>query len=124
MSETTMSKNYWSQTLKAALLSLVVCTFLILIFALVIKLFAIPVSALSIVNQVIKGLSIIIGCLMVIRHDRGVIKGIMAGLLYVVLCSALFALLGGEFSWTQTGVDFVMCIVLGAVAGLIAANKF
>ncbi|MDD3832140.1 MAG: TIGR04086 family membrane protein [Clostridia bacterium] len=123
MSQKVKSSNVYSQVLRTGLTSLIVCTILVLMLALVVKIFGIPTSVLPVINQVIKVVSAILGSLFTVRGDRGLIKGILGAVLFLILSTVLFTLLGGILVWGQVGIDALLEIVAGALSGLIASSR-
>ncbi|MEG1527668.1 MAG: TIGR04086 family membrane protein [Clostridia bacterium] len=116
-------RNLLSESLKAGLFSFIICTFLVLLLALIVKLTQMSSNALPIINQVIKGVSVIAGTIIGIRGSKGLYKGALGAILFVIFTTIIFALLGGKFDWKQIGLDVIMCVLLGGVVGAIRSNK-
>jgi putative membrane protein (TIGR04086 family) len=111
------------QIAKSTCAAIVSSLVLVLIFTLIIQLFSLPSSCIKPVNQVIKTLSVIVGGLLFIRGDKGLIKGAIFGALACMLTFFLFSIIGGAFSMSW---KFLLELALGAVAGgitgIIAVN--
>ena len=81
--------------------------------------------ALTIINQVIKLISIIPGGLLAVRayRKRGFALGACVGLIYMILgCSMYYALAGGSFTPASLAAEFAIGGVIGAFTGSLAAN--
>ena len=119
-----MKKEYFfGSVLRATALSLVCSLCGILLFALVVKLAALPTSAVKAVNQFIKVIATFIGCFFSVKGKAGLIKGAVGGALYTVLLYAIFALAaGGGFLSLSLAVDCAFTAIVGGIAGIIAVN--
>ena len=91
---------------------------LVLVAALVIKLFNLKDGLIPVLNQVIKGISILLGCLIAVKgKSNNWLKGLIIGILYIALAFVIFSLLDGEFSF---GLHILNDIALGAVTGTVS----
>ena len=102
---------------KAVAVAAVVTLALVLVFALLIKLFSIGSSAIQPVNQVIKVLSIFLGCFFCLKPGKTAIKGVICGVCTVIVTYFLFAAIAGEISF---GWGNLLDLVFGALAGGIS----
>ncbi len=111
------------QIIKSVLAAVLISLAFVLIFTVLMQLFAIPMGAVKPVNQVFKILSVAIGGLIFIRGDKGLLKGVIYGVIAVLITYLVFGLisLSLSISW-----KFIFEILLGAVAGgisgIIAVN--
>ena len=106
------------EVVKALIIAVILSLLLVLLAALMVKLFNIKTEAIPIINQVIKGVSILVGCLIAIKgKTNNWLKGIIIGILYIALSFVIFSLLDGEFSF---GLNILNDIALGSVTGLIS----
>ncbi|MBQ7340446.1 MAG: TIGR04086 family membrane protein [Clostridia bacterium] len=120
--ENSFVKNYLLPVVKGVLVSVFVSVVIILIFALVIKFLPVSSVAVKIVNQLIKVVSIFIGCKLFISDKGGIVKGLILGLLYVVLVNLTFSLISGNY----VSINFVNLLfggILGAISGIISVNS-
>ena len=111
--------------LKGSLTSVVVSLIGILFFAFVIKLFGITDEFLRPVNQVIKGVSILIGVFAGLKKykQNGFVVGILIGLFYTLLAFVVFSALNGSFNLDKTLLnDILFGGIMGAICGVIAVN--
>ena len=91
----------------------------ILIFAFILKYTIISETVIQPVNQVIKGLSLLVACYFTSRtvHKNGWLVGLSVGLLYTVLTYLIFSILEGNFVF---GLSLLNDIVFGSIGGAIA----
>lgn len=108
----------------AVVVAVILSLLLILLAALLIKLCNIPTSAIAIINQVIKGVSVLVACLLCLKQPvNGWLKGIIVGFFYIAIAFVMFSLLGGGFEWSLKILnDLAIGCVTGLLSGIIAAN--
>ena len=119
------SPKLWFVLLKGTLISLAVSLVGILIFAFFIKYVAVPTSAIRPVNQVIKGISLLVGTFIALKKTdkMGLVTGLLIGLFYTVLAFVVFSVLDGHFEFSKTLVnDLLFGGIIGAICGIIAVN--
>ncbi|MCI8412655.1 MAG: TIGR04086 family membrane protein [Clostridia bacterium] len=105
------------EVLKALIIAVILSLVLVLLAALVVKLFNIGDGVIPIINQVIKGVSILVSCLIAVKHTNGWLKGIIVGILYIALSFVIFSLLDGKFSF---GLNILNDVALGSITGLLS----
>lgn len=113
-------------SLKGAMVALLISLIGILVFAFAIKYFAVGDYLIKPVNQVIKALSVLIGCFVALKKVKhlGLFSGILIGLLYTVISFVVFSILDGNFALSRVVVnDLFFGGVIGAVCGIIAVNS-
>lgn len=84
-----------------------------------------PDSAISPINQVIKGISILIGCFIGLKksNEMGFISGLVIGIFYTALAFVTFSILDGQFVFSKTLLnDLLFGGIIGAICGIIAVN--
>ncbi|MCL1944352.1 MAG: TIGR04086 family membrane protein [Firmicutes bacterium] len=102
--------------LRGVLFALVVALALVLGFGLLVWFFEVSTDMAAIINQVIKGVSIFVGCLIGIRGtSNGWVKGFFVGVLFIIVAFLLFSALDQTF---EVGMNLVNDIALGGVFGL------
>lgn len=112
------SKNAVTEVIKTVIVAVIISLVAVLLMAFLIKLFNINTTAIPIINQVIKGISILVACLICIRiPQNGWLKGIIVGLLYITLAYVIFSLLDGSFKF---GLNILNDVAIGAVSGMIS----
>lgn len=125
MSETVAKKSgYVFEMVKAVIIGLIISLAAILLTALLIKVLNIADGVIPIINQVIKGVSILVACLLCLRlPNNGWIRGIIVGILYVALSYVVFSLLAKNFEFGLFLLnDFAIGAVTGMISGVIASN--
>lgn len=118
-----IDKNTVTDVIRGTLIAIIVSLVGVLVLALVAKFVDIKESIFLPINQLIKLLSVLIGCLAGIKaRERGALKGTLIGLLYAVSAIFIFLIIDNNlvnnFSW----IDIATGIVSGAVSGVIAVN--
>ena len=112
------------EVMKAVIIAIIISLVGVLLAALVIKLFNLSTTAIPIINQVIKSISVLVSCLIALKTPHNCwIKGIISGLIYTALAYVIFSLLAGKFTF-DIGLlnDAVVGVVSGFLSGVIAAN--
>ncbi len=109
---------------KGTIFSLIISMILIIVFAIIIRFVNIPDSTIIPINQVIKGVSILVGTIIALRGStKGFLKGLIIGILYAILSYIVFSILSGTLTFGITTItDILFGAVLGAISGLIAVN--
>lgn len=109
---------------RSALFAIILSILLVMAFAIIAKFANIAENVIEPVNIAIKILSVAAGCLIGVRHDsKGLIKGIVIGLLYSGLTYLIFATVCGDFTQNpMTVYDIIACIVAGVLSGILAVN--
>ncbi|MCI6542238.1 MAG: TIGR04086 family membrane protein [Firmicutes bacterium] len=119
------SPKAWLTVLKGSLVALSISLVSILIFAFFIKYVAVPTNAIKPINQVIKGLSLLIGTFVALKKvdKMGLINGLLIGLAYTILAFVVFSILDGHFEFTKSLVnDLLFGGLIGGICGVIAVN--
>ena len=110
---------------KGMLVAVCVSLILVLLFAFILKFTNIPESTIKPVNQVIKGLSILIGVFIALKKSKelGLVSGLLIGFLYTIVAFVIFSCLGGVFAFDITFLtDILFGAVMGAICGIICVN--
>ena len=113
------------QLIKGSFWALSFALLCILIFAFVIKYTSISSEAIQPINQVIKGLSILIGCFVFGKkiNTKGWLWGALIGILFTILAFIVFSTLDGSFTFNlKLLTDVVFGAIMGAFAGIIAIS--
>ncbi len=117
------TKGFGFSLLKGLLVGLSVCLALILVFALVLKFADLGDFWVKTINQIIKLCAVVAACFVSVNGSKGYIKGCVTGLSVVVCTYLLFGLVSGSlsFGW-GTALELVYGIIVGTLAGILAAN--
>lgn len=121
--EAKQSKGFW-EIPKAIILAVIFSLLLILLASFIVKVANIETNYLPIINQVIKGVSILAACLLCLKTPSGGwARGIIIGIIYIALAYVLFSLLNGHFTFDLSIVnDVAIGAVTGLISGIIAVN--
>ncbi len=114
-----LKPNIILQLTKSTFWALSFALLCILIFAFVIKYTSISSNAIQPINQIIKGLSILIGCFVFGKKikTKGWLWGAVIGALFTILAYIVFSILDGSFSFN---INLLYDIVFGAIMGMLA----
>ena len=111
------------KSVKAAAIAIVTALVFVLVFSFIVKLTGLSGGAVKVVNQFIKFVSLIVGCLFALGSEKGLISGCLAGLIFGVITYFLFGLISGGVS---VGIEFIwevmLCCVIGCLSGVLAVN--
>ena len=108
--------------LKGALNALIVSLLSILLFAFIIKLTSISDGLIKPINQIIKILSILIGCFFAFKKDdeKTLPKGAFIGLAYTIFAFVLFSALNGKFEFSVSLIyDVLFSMAIGVICAII-----
>jgi len=97
----------------------------VLIFAFIIKYTDINENVIQPINQVIKGLSILLACFIVGKKikSNGWFWGLIIGVFYTIISFAIFSILDGEFNFTLSLLnDILFGGIMGAIAGILCIS--
>ena len=98
---------------------------LIIVFAVIIRFANIPDGAIMPINQIIKGISLLVGSFIALKKadKMGLVSGLLIGLSYTVLSFLVFSILDGNFEFSKTLVnDLLFGGIIGGICGIIAVN--
>ncbi len=113
------------RVLKGSLIALVISLVLVLVFAFVLRFVPLSEGVIGPVNQVIRGISIVIGTIIALKKTKemGLIIGLLIGFVYTILSFLSFSILRGEFEFTKTILnDLAFASIIGGISGIIAVN--
>lgn len=110
--------------IKGVLFSLIISVVLILILAVIAKYTDISDKTISAINQVIKVVALLFGILLGVKNQKGgLIVGAIVGLLYTLLSFAIFSAISGKLTFDKITVfDFLICIAVGGISGILTVN--
>jgi len=110
--------------IRGVLLSAVISLIGVLMLALIVKLTSAGSDVILPVNQVLKILSVLLGCLFGIKEkEKGALKGGVIGLCYSLLSIFIFLILNKTLSGSSINyIDIVADTAAGCLSGIIAVN--
>lgn len=118
-------RSFLLAMIKGSLVALCISLVGILIFAFILKFANISDGAIRPINQIIKGISILVGVFVAMRKldKMGLVGGLLIGLLYTILAFVVFSILDGNFDFNLTLLnDLLFGGIMGAICGIIAVN--
>lgn len=111
------------QITKAVLAAVIFSLVCVLVFSLLLELFAISVTAVKPVNQALKIVAIALGGILFIRGGRGLVKGVIYGLIAITATYLLFSIISSSFSVTWLfALEMALGAVAGGISGIIGVN--
>ncbi len=118
-----IEKSQIKDIFKGVLFSLVITLLAVLTLGIIIKFVDVPSNVLLPINQVIKVISLLIGCLLGFKNkSTGAVKGCLVGLVYTLISIFIFLIVGGSLKNSFNFIDLIMGILIGAISGIIAVN--
>ena len=118
-----IDKEFIKDALNSSLFSLIITLISVLILGIIIKFVEIPNNILMPINQVIKVVSLLLGCIFGIRtKEQGAFKGGITGVIYTLLSIFIFLILGTSLKESFNYIDIIFGTVIGIITGIIAVN--
>ena len=113
--------DFFKGILVASLLSLG----LVIFAAFCLKWFSISDAFVAPITLLIKGTSVFVGALFAIKGtSKGLVKGALFGLIYIVVAFIVFSVLAGTASiGVSTLLDVLFASLLGGIVGIVKVNK-
>lgn len=114
-------KDYLLTILKGTVIALLLSLIFVLIFAFIIQAFSVPMSAIKPINVVLKMIAVFIGVFFSVKEDKGLIKGVITGIVIIFFSFLLFGLLGKNlyFTWALLW-ELLLGGAVGAIAGILS----
>ena len=109
--------------IKGVLTAIITALLGVLIFACVVKITLMQSNSVKIINQIIKIVSVFLGCMVAVRAEKGLLKGSLIGVLSNFLIYAIFALISKTpLFGLSFFIDLIFMAVIGGISGVIAVN--
>ena len=118
-------RSFLLAIIKGSLIALCISLVGILIFAFILKFASISDKAIRPINQIIKGVSVLIGVFVAMRKvdKMGLVGGLLIGLVYTILAFVVFSILDGNFEFNLTLLnDLLFGGIMGAICVIIVGN--
>lgn len=118
-------RSFLLAIIKGSLVALCISLVGILIFAFILKFADISDGAIRPINQIIKGISILVGVFVAMRKvdKMGLVGGLLIGFVYTIVAFVVFSILDGNFSFNLTLLnDLLFGGIMGGICGIIAVN--
>lgn len=119
------NENVVFDFIKGIIVAMLISLGLIVLFAFCLKWFMIPDAFILPITLVIKMISVVIGSIIAVKGDsKGLVKGVLFGLIYIVFAFIIFSFLAKSFHF---GLSFLLDILsaslLGGIVGIIKVNR-
>jgi len=113
-----------SDSLKSAVFAVLIPLILTLIMSIVVHFVSIDVGIVNIINIAIRIVSILLGLLIGVKQpSKGILKGNIVSVLYILLTYVLFGIIASDFSLKASMlIDSGSAFIAGVVSGIIAVN--
>jgi len=113
-----------SDSLKSAVFAVLISLILTLIMSIVVHFVSIDVGIVNIINIAIRIVSILLGLLIGVKQpSKGILKGNIVSVLYILLTYVLFGIIASDFSLKASMlIDSGSTFIAGVVSGIIAVN--
>ena len=109
--------------IKGVLTAIITALVGVLIFACVVKITLMQSNSVKIINQIIKIVSVFLGCMVAVRAEKGLLKGCFIGAISNLLIYAIFALISKTpLFGLSFFIDLIFMAVIGGISGVIAVN--
>ena len=108
--------------IKCSLLAILITLIGIVVLAVILKFVDLNSTTIHYINDVIKAIAIFIMVLSVKRNseDKLLIKSVVAGIIYAVLCFIIFSILNGSFMLNLGFIyDLLFSIIVAVIASII-----
>ena len=122
MEKTYEMRQFRREVIKGSAAGLIITLVGVLVFALAIDLFSIPDGAIMPVNQVIKLISVFLGCLFSVRGEKGFLKGLLIGIIFSLTTALIFSMISGKVTFAGIMIDALCGGVMGMISGAIVVN--
>ena len=115
--------SFLGQIVRGVVTALLTTLVSVLVFAFILSVTNLSDGVIKPINQIIKVVSVFLGCFLSVREDKGFVKGGLIGLISAILTLLIFSLLaGGVNSWGSAIIDLVCGFIMGGLSGVISVN--
>lgn len=119
-----IKNSFLKESIKGSLFATLFSVLFVLLFAVIMRIFGVGANSVEMVNLVIKILSVFFAVFIVAKNGGKILwKGIFVATGFLVLSNLLFLLLGGQIVLNDIAKDLFVCIIVGIVASIMAANR-
>ena len=119
-----LSGNIIVNFLKGLIVSMLITFALIIVLAFSLKWLSIDEKYISPINLAIKVLSVLIGSSIAVKgEDKGLLKGVLFGFLYITIAFLSFSLLANTFMIDLSLLlDLICTCIAGGIVGIFKVN--
>lgn len=117
-----MNNNQFIKLVISELISILTTLLLIFVFAGIITQFTLNETAVKIINQAIKTIAILLGCIFYIKK-KGILNGGIFGIIYAVCCFAVFGLISKEWNFDASLLlELIYSAIVGSISGVMGVS--
>ena len=107
--------------LKATIIATIFNVVLTLLFTVIAKTFVLSSGCYKPVNQFIKIISLFLGIIFSVKDSKGLIKGVLIGILTPIIVLGVFSLFGKDFlPFYSLLIEVIFSLLIGGIFGIIA----
>ena len=121
--EKTIKNGLWSQSIKSAVVALLTSVIAILILSVLAKYLTFGVDVIPIINQIIKIVAVAVGVGFVVKGEKSLFKGILAGIFYSTLSLAMYLAMGGQLDFRHILLDLAQAVAVGSVVSILVSKR-
>jgi putative membrane protein (TIGR04086 family) len=115
--------NTWIEVVKGVALALGLSFLGVIIVASLLPATGMEDKVLYPLMQTVKIVAVFVGVVATVRADKGLLKGVVIGVLFTALSYLTFSAVGGDFSLSWLiACELLLCVIAGGIAGAIAVN--
>ncbi len=125
MEKTLNNKSFIISFFKSVFVAISCSLVLVLALAIIYRFVSMSEGVIRICNQIIKVLSVLIGCFVLFKKDKskGMLKGSLLGAIYTLGAFFIFSLLSSSFSFGLSLIyDIIFASIVGLIGGIIFVN--
>ena len=107
--------------IKGLIVALIFSLISVLVFALIIELCNLPLTAIKPVNCIIKIIAVCLGTLFSVKENMGLIKGVFSGFLISFFTFLLFCTISGDVNFSLPLLwEILLGGAVGGIVGIVA----
>ena len=123
MSRENIKGGFLIEIIKATIASVIIALSSILLFALILRVSNLSNGAIKTVNQFIKAVSIFVGAITAIKRGKGLIKGAVLGVSFVIIIYLLLGLICGNLTFSPIFLlEILFGLIIGILSGIVSVN--
>lgn len=118
------SDNAFLMISKGVILTILVTLICVLVFTFIVKVAALGDGAIKVINQFLKIFSLFLGVWCFVKGKRGLIKGLLVGVVSTLLIYLIFGFISADKISTKTlFIEMLFSAIVGGLCGIIAVNR-
>lgn len=119
-----IKNNAIKEILRGSISAVIFSVLFVLIFALLARIFSFSADFVSVINTIIKVLSVFFAVVFFSKiREKGFVKGVAIAFGFLFISNLIFMLLGGKTGLKDLFFDAILCLLSGVIGAIIAVNK-